>query len=181
MNEEQLDRESVERCLGGDVDAFGELIDRYQRPVFRAVFHVVGSYEDAREVCQQAFMKAYEHLSTFDPNRRFFSWLYRVALNEAINFIHSRRSFEPIEAVQVDRGPSAFQSFEAAERRLQVREAVMSLDENYREVILLRHYFHCSYSEAAEVLHIPEKTVKSRLFAARQMLRDALTAPAVKR
>ena len=75
VKEEDLDRVAVERCLEGDSDAFGELIVRYQRPVFNTVLHMVGDAEDAKEVCQQAFMKAYEHLSSYDRDRKFFSWI----------------------------------------------------------------------------------------------------------
>src|SRR5207247_2248131 len=95
MEEEELDRMAVERCLRGDLDAFGSLIERYQRPVFNTVLHMVGDAEDAREVCQQAFMKAFEHLATYDRERKFFSWMYRVAVNESINHLQRRSAHEP--------------------------------------------------------------------------------------
>ena len=174
MKEEQPDSEVVERCLQGDIDAFGALVERYQAPVFRAVLHMVGNREDAREVCQQVFLKAFEHLSTFDTSRKFFSWIYRVAMNESINFLHARRTFEPLPEDASSLG-NPEQAFETNERGRHVREAVMTLSENYRAVVILGHFLHCSYADAAEMLDVPEKTVRSRLFSARQILRQALT------
>src|SRR5437870_13710213 len=98
VKEDELDRVAVERCLEGDLDAFGSLIERYQRPEFNTVLHMVGDAEDAREVCQQAFMKAFEHLSSYDPDRKSFSWLYRVAVNESINYLMARRPHERLDA-----------------------------------------------------------------------------------
>ena len=82
MEEEELDRMAVERCLRGDLDAFGSLIERYQRPVFNTVLHMVGDAEDAREVCQQAFMKAFQHLASYDRERKFFSWMGKKSSHE---------------------------------------------------------------------------------------------------
>ena len=93
MDEDELDRLAVERCRRGDVEAFGTLIDRYDKPVFNAILHMVGNQDDAREICQQAFMKAFEHLDSFDANRRFFSWIYKVAINESINHLKARRTY----------------------------------------------------------------------------------------
>ena len=178
MSEEDPDASLVERCLHGDLDAFGTLIERYQRQIFRAVLHMVGNYEDAKEVTQQAFMKAFEHLVSFDRDRKFFSWMSRIAMNESINFIKGRRTFEPI--TEDDGGAPAAEPIERFEQKRAVRQAVLSLKPEYRAVIVLRHFLDCSYRDAAEVLHLPEKTVKSRLFAARQLLREAL-APAAGR
>jgi RNA polymerase sigma-70 factor (ECF subfamily) len=174
MSEEELDRIAVERCRQGDLEAFGELIDRYERPVFHAVLHMVGNVEDAREVCQQVFMKAFERLSSYDPNRRFFSWIYRMAINESINHLKARRSFEPLsERLQAPR-PTPAEHYEAAEQRNHLQKAIARLDEDYRAVVILRHFLHLSYREIGTVLDVPEKTVKSRLFTARQLLRQTL-------
>lgn len=176
MSEEELDRIAVERCLNGDLDAFGTLIDRYERPVFNVVLHMVGDPEDAREVCQQAFMKVYEHLSSYDPKRKFFSWMYRVAINESINHLKSRRPHEPLSEKFEDPLSNPAEKFEELEKWIHLHEAIMNLDPNYRAVIILRHFLHLSYREVTGVLNVPEKTVKSRLFTARQLLREALEA-----
>ncbi len=173
MEENELDSACVERCLRGDFEAFGTLIERYQRPVFRAVLNMVGNYEDARELTQQAFLKAFEHLSGYDPGRKFFSWIYRIAMNESINFVKARRSFEPLDE-EVAHGFPRLEPIEAVERNRAVRQAVQALKPDHRAVIVLRHFLDCSYDEVAEVLHLPVKTVKSRLFDARRQLRDVL-------
>ncbi len=174
MNEEQDDRMAVERCLNGDIDAFGLLIDRYERPIYNTVLHMVGDAEDAREVCQQVFMKAFEHLATYDPQRKFFSWIYRVAVNEAINHVKARHHHEPLSDNLETKKANPAQQFEELEGWIHLHEEIMKLDPNYRAVIILRHFLHLSYLEVGEILTLPEKTVKSRLFTARQILRDAL-------
>lgn len=171
-----MDRGAVERCLDGDLDAFGLLIDRYERPVFNTVLHMVGDAEDAREVCQQVFMKAFEHLASYDRERKFFSWIYRVAVNESINHLKARRAHEPLsEHLPYPRANPAEQ-FEKLEQWSYLHEAIMRLDPNYRAVIILRHFVHLTYAEVAETLNLPVKTVKSRLFSARQLLREELEA-----
>jgi RNA polymerase sigma-70 factor (ECF subfamily) len=176
MEEEELDRLAVERCLHGDVEAFGTLIERYQRPVFNTVLHMLGNADDAQEVCQQAFMKAFEHLASFDRQRKFFSWIYRVAINESINHLKARKPHDELdEHLQHPRANPA-ERFEELEVWVDLHEAIMNLDPNYRAVIILRHFVHLTYDEVADILKIPEKTVKSRLFTARQQLREALEA-----
>lgn len=177
MSEVDQDRMYVERCLRGDVDAFGALIDRYQRPVFNAVYHIVRSYEDAREITQQVFMKVFEHLNSFNGDGRFFSWLYRAAVNEAINFAKARHEFDTLdEEIANAFTDDSAQRQDVLDITRDVHDAVMRLKREYREVVVLRHFLQYSYHDAAEILHVPEKTVKSRLFTARQLLRDALAA-----
>lgn len=167
---------AVERCLNGDTDAFGLLIDRYERPVYNTVLHMVGNAEDARELCQQTFMKAFQYLSSYDPQRKFFSWIYRVALNEAINHVKTRKASEPLADSMQHAAADPAARFEEAEQWIHLHDEIMKLEPNYRAVIILRHFLHLSYAEAAEILSLPEKTVKSRLFSARQLLRDAMQA-----
>src|SRR5436190_23821083 len=102
MSKEDPDLDCVTRCAAGDVEAFGILIERYQKPIFRAVMHMVGNYEDARELTQQVFLNAFEHLSSFDRGRKFFSWIYRIAMNESINHIRSRKSATSIDDTNAD-------------------------------------------------------------------------------
>jgi RNA polymerase sigma-70 factor (ECF subfamily) len=174
MNEEEIDRDAIERCRSGDVEAFGTLIDRYERPVYNAILHMVGDAEDAREVCQQVFMKAFEHLGSFDTNRRFFSWIYRVAMNESINHLKSRRMHEPLSDKLPYSHPNPAEQYESIEQRDHLQKAITALDDNYRSVLILRHFIHLSYREIADILNVTEAIVKSRLFTARQLLRQAL-------
>jgi RNA polymerase sigma factor, sigma-70 family len=177
MDEEQLDREAVERCRGGDLDAFGDLVERYERPVFNTILHMVGDAEDAREICQQVFTKAFEHLASYDRERRFFSWIYRIAVNESINHLQARRPYVPLgEQLEQHLLPNPAEAFAELERSSHLHEAINRLGENYRAVIILHHFVHLSYGEIADALHVAEKTVKSRLFSARQLLRAAMEA-----
>ena len=91
MTKEDLDLAWVNRCLDGDVEAFGNLVEKYQRPVFNVILRMVDSYEDASEISQQTFLKAFENLGRFRRERKFFSWIYRIAINESINHLNKRR------------------------------------------------------------------------------------------
>jgi len=176
MTEHDPDAVLVQRCLHGDIEAFGTLVERYQRQVFRAVLHMVANYDDASELVQQVFMKAFQNLRSYDPDRKFFSWIYRVAMNESINHVKSRRPWEPLVDDYVSPNADPAQQFELDERGRALQQAIGELDPMYRAVIVIRHFLDLSYSEAGEVLGIPEKTVKSRLFDARQSLKKALEA-----
>ena len=170
------DRALVERFRRGDRDAFAELVARYQGPVYNAAFWVVRRAEDAGDVCQTAFLKAAERIDDYDPKFRFFSWIYRIALNEALNLVrdHGREEAldESVELVSEAAGPD--DRVHAGQRARRLQDALMRLPTNDRIVVTLRHFSELSYAEIADALGIEEKTVKSRLFEARQRLRAML-------
>jgi RNA polymerase sigma-70 factor (ECF subfamily) len=170
MDDETL----VQRCLSGDTEAFGELVGRYERPIFNVALRMLRDREEARDATQNAFVKAWQHLDQFDRNRRFFSWLYRIAVNEALNRATRRRKAEPLDDNLVDRGLSPAEGAERSEQAVLVERAVHRLTDTYREVIVLRHWLDLSYDEISEALHVPAKTVKSRLFSARARLAEIL-------
>jgi RNA polymerase sigma-70 factor (ECF subfamily) len=165
----------VEACLRGDRHAFDELVERYEGPLFSAAYRITGSVEDAMDATQTAFVNAYEKLHTFDPTYRFFSWIYRIAVNESLSLVGRRKEQTQIEedAPTEDRGPA--EVFDSNEARGVLKRALFELDPHYRTVIVLKHLEGFSYREISELLEIPEKTVKSRLFTARQRLRVILT------
>ena len=165
----------VEACLRGDRHAFDELVDRYEGPLFCAAYRITGSVEDAMDATQNAFVNAYEKLHTFDPSYRFFSWIYRIAVNQSLNLVDRRREQAPINEEQpaADRNPA--EAFDSTEVRGQIKAALLELEPSHRTVIVLKHLEGFSYREIGELLDIPEKTVKSRLFSARQRLRAILT------
>jgi RNA polymerase sigma-70 factor (ECF subfamily) len=164
----------VARCLAGEPAAFEPLVARYQRPLFNVAFRLLGRYEEAGDATQNAFIKAYSHLSSFDPTQRFFSWIYRILKNECLNMLRSARPMEPLPAHLVAAGGPA-DGLDDSERRDAVRRGLMALSVEYREVIALRHFAGLSYDEIAATLGIPAKTVKSRLFSARQRLGEILS------
>ena len=94
---EEDDSDVVTRCLEGDVDAFSVLVGRYERVVYNLALRMLGHPEDARDAAQTAFLRAWESLERFDRGRRFFSWIYRITMNECLNQIERRRRFEPVE------------------------------------------------------------------------------------
>ncbi len=170
----------VGRCLQGDHAAFRPLVERYQGPLFRLAVRMLGNAEDARDATQDAFVSAYVHLATYDPRRKFFSWIYRILVNDCLNVLRARRPVETLDPL-IAGGGDPFDTAEAGEMRGRVRTALLRLNEEQREVIVLRHFAELSYREIADAIEVPEKTVKSRLFAARQRLGELLLAAGVVR
>ena len=176
MADENDERAWVARCLKGDASAFEPLVARYERPLFAVALRLVANYEDARDVTQNAFIRAYEHLDSFDPDRRFFSWIYRIAVNESLNLRRTRRPQEELGVgLQAAGGQAeAIKAIEAHETSARVEQALGRLTEEYREVIVLHYFAELSYEEISHAIGVPEKTVKSRLFSARQRLAGLL-------
>src|SRR5262245_29938284 len=106
MSEPNEDVVWVARCLRGDTRAFEALVNKYQRALFTLSLHLVGDYEDARDATQNTFVRAYERLETYDPGRKFFSWIYRIAVNESLNLRRSRKVHEPVDDSFVADPPS---------------------------------------------------------------------------
>jgi RNA polymerase sigma-70 factor (ECF subfamily) len=173
MNEDS-DGLLVQRCREGDRRAFETLVERYQKPVYNAALRMLRNPEDARDVAQTVFLKVFEHLADYDPKYRFYSWIYRIALNESINVIGRRNRHEPISGEEIDDQRGADDELASDQVGARVQDALMTLKPEYREVIVLKHFLDLSYEDVGQALGLPEKTVKSRLFTARQLLKDAL-------
>ena len=170
------DNDCIRRCLEGDADAFEGLVVKYQKPVFNAIYHMVQNREDASEILQAVFLKAYLNLKSFDTSRKFFSWIYRIAMNDSINFVSSRHQSEPIDPMFQSDDATPEEDVETRELARLLDQEIAKLPAEQRAVVILRHISNLSYEEIAEALQIPEKTVKSRLFDARQRLRVAFLA-----
>jgi RNA polymerase sigma-70 factor (ECF subfamily) len=164
----------VSRTLEGDTAAFETLVTQYQRVLFAVALRMLGDYEDARDVTQNTFIKAYQKLGTFDRQHRFFSWIYRILVNECLNAKRGRPAVQGLDDEMPDPAKPD-EPLESAERKQKVRRAILQLPVDYREVIVLRHFAALSYLEIAESLSIPVRTVKSRLHTARQRLLQALS------
>ncbi len=172
--DEAEDRRLVERCRAGDLMAFDEIVLRYQHPLFNVALRMLNSYEDAVDVTQSTFIKVFQRLDSYDPERKFFSWLYRIQLNETINWMKRRRPVVELPADLLSSEHDPEEEYVKDEVALEVQAAIIELPIPLRQVIVFRHFGELSYQEIAEVLGIPMKTVKSRLFEARQKLRDIL-------
>lgn len=149
-------------------------MDAYGGAVFNLALRMVRDREDARDLAQTVFVKAYQKLHTFDGRSRFFSWVYRIAINESLNLLSRRRQWVALpEGIETEaRGPE--RQAEASQEEQMVQAALMDLTPEYRKVVVLRHFMDLSHREMAEILGLPEKTVKSRLHTARERLEAAL-------
>lgn len=183
------DAELVERVKSGHTEAFGELVLRYQDRIFNTCWRICGHLEDARDITQQAFLRAYEALPGFRHESGFYTWIYRVAVNLALSH---RRSAARRRTISLDGSPQSGTQAEsltrervtaadATERRtatadLQraVAHALQELSEDDRAVLVLRDIEEFDYQEIAAILEVPTGTVKSRLHRARMALREAI-------
>jgi RNA polymerase sigma-70 factor (ECF subfamily) len=164
----------VQACLSGDNAAFGNLVDQYEGKLFNVALQITGSREDAMDATQAAFVKAYEKLHTFDPSYRFFSWIYRIAINESLNHVKRRGREATLETETAATMADPEREVGDSETWNEVVRAMRELKPEHRAVVVLRHLEGLSYREIADILSIPENKVKSRLFSARRRLRHAL-------
>lgn len=190
--ERASDLAAVRRCLSGESDAFGELVARWQDRIYAAVYRMTGDAEDARDVAQETFLRAWSSLRSFEGGAAFGTWLYSIALNQVRSEMRRRgarkRSSGTGATVSLDapragdetgidpasgaRGPE--DDAAAGEHVRLLRTAVAALDEDSREVIVLREFQDLSYEEIASAVGVPVGTVRSRLFRAREELRRRL-------
>lgn len=169
------DRDIIKECLDGNAEKFGLLVDRYQQPLYNTALRMLGDPDDAADVTQTAFVKAFQNLSRYRPEHEFFSWIYRMLVNEAIDTINHRRRMMPVDIQIPSPAKNPEEMLVGKEIESMVNHAVGSLGDTSRVIIVLRHFAQLSYDEIAYVLEIPEKTVKSRLFTARQQLGEMLS------
>lgn len=170
------DHALVIRCRKGDRQALEALVGQYQKPLYNAAYRILGNPDDAADVTQAAFLKAFENLDGYDPKYKFFSWIYRIAVNEAINQLKRIRKTQPLDEGEPASDPGPDDEVETGKLSRELQDGLMALNEEYRTVIVLRHFSDCSYRQISEILQIPEKTVKSRLYSARQLMKDQLLA-----
>jgi RNA polymerase sigma-70 factor (ECF subfamily) len=171
LSQDVEDAALVQRVLGGDQRAFATLVERHQRPLFTVAARILGNRDDAADATQNAFVRVYQNLGSYDPQHKFFSWIYRILVNECLNAVRARHGSEVLSEAQVNLGDGPFETLRASERREQVQRALLALPPDLRAVIVLRHYAGLSYEEIGEAVGgVPAKTVKSRLYAARQRL-----------
>jgi RNA polymerase sigma-70 factor (ECF subfamily) len=173
MNE-QSDNELVRQCLQGLTKAFEELVLRYEKPIYNTVYRMTRSRAEAEDITQSAFIKAYEKLDTYKPKFRFFSWIYRIAVNEALNAIQIRDRFCSLDQTADEKVKTPEDIYEESELYESIHEALMEMPLDYHAVIVLKHLQNFSYRDIAYILDIPEKKVKSRLFSARQQMKEIL-------
>jgi len=188
--QEDEDRELVILCRKGDTNAFEILVRNYQKKMFNIAFRITGSREDASEVVQDAFVSAHRNLKNFQQKSRFSTWLYSITVNTSKNRLKqtlTRKAHEPhscddslhadsnakrIEPASDD--PSALDLLMKKDRQKSVQECLNRLEQDFREVIVLRDIQGFSYTEIADMLSLAEGTVKSRLFRSRDAIKTCL-------
>jgi len=162
---------------GGDRTAFSTLVSRYSRRIYSVAYSFLRNMDDAADVTQETFMKAYLGLARFEAERPVFPWLYQIAKNLSLNRIE-KRSRETVSETDFDLVPSTgtgpLEELERDERARAVRKAMKRLSAQHREILILKEFDCCSYAEIAEILDIPVGTVMSRLYHARMNLRTIL-------
>jgi RNA polymerase sigma-70 factor (ECF subfamily) len=176
----------VAAAKAGDSAAFEELVNRYERKIFRLTMNITGNREDAEDALQNAFLKSYTHLQSFQGESRFYTWLVRIAANEALMRLRKRRPNqfsldEPIEGKDdmmpreiEDWGPSPEQRYAQTEMQEILNEVIEKLEPDFRTVFVLRDVEELSTEETAQALGISVPAVKSRLLRARLKLRQKL-------
>ena len=177
---------AIERVLEGDQEAYTLLVQRYSGPLYRYLLNMLGRPAEADDLVQDAFLRAYLSLASYDSHYRFSTWLFRIATNLALNYIKVRRRTVSLEVLQRDPDgppvefpdPSATaQMHQQAERRELaelIRECIEELPPAYRVVVSLRHIAELSYAEIASSIDLPINTVRSRLHRGRERLGTCL-------
>ncbi|MBP9686599.1 MAG: RNA polymerase sigma factor [Candidatus Doudnabacteria bacterium] len=176
--EELSDEVIAARVQAGEVEAFGQLLFRYEAKMLRYASKFLINGEDAADVVQTVFLKAYTNIQSFDPGRKFSSWLYRIAHNEFVNIVakRSRQSFSFLSLDEVLPHPFATERADTELERNELRQSMeaclQKMDAKYREVLVLYYYQELSYTEIADVLHIPTSTVGVRLGRAKKVISE---------
>ena len=174
---ESADAARVRECLAGDPEAFAGLVGQYEKPVYNIALRMLRNPEDARDIAQTVFMKAYQNLASYDPQFKFYSWIYRMAINESLNILRVRgRNAGPVDERFPEDGAGPSDLLAGDQTREAVLEAVGRLKPEHRAVIVLKYFVDRNYEDMGEILGIDARTVKSRLYTARQLLKDQLSA-----
>ena len=181
INENQL----IKKAKGGNVEAFEELVKQSQKKVFNIAYKMMDNYDDANELAQEAFIKAYQSIDKFKGDSLFSTWIYRITTNVCLDELRRRKNKKVIslnenikyndEEIQQqikDESPGPEQIFEEKESKKLINQCIESLPVDYKTVIILRDIQGFSYEEIAKILNCPEGTVKSRINRARKALRD---------
>jgi RNA polymerase sigma-70 factor (ECF subfamily) len=184
------DNHYVSLCQGGDTNAFQVLVERHQRKMLNIAYRITGDYEEACETVQEAFLSAFKAIKKFRGEAAFSTWLTGITMNHARNRLKKMRSHSHHEGVSIDdpietetgqtfydypsQEEPIIEQLEKKELQANVQKCIGTLDDEFREVLILRDIQEFSYDEIHDILKIPEGTIKSRLFRAREALKNCL-------
>jgi RNA polymerase sigma-70 factor (ECF subfamily) len=175
----QAERDAIAACQRGEREAFDLLVARYQRPIYRLCFRYVNNHEDANDLAQESFLKAWRGISRFRGDSAFSTWLYRIAVNTCLNFRSGRKpEAHELDERLVDPRPLALAEVERDSQASRVREAVSRLPEKQRATLILKVFHELTHEEVAGILGSSVGTVKANLFHALANLRRAVAREA---
>jgi len=169
---EVADSELISSARRGKVEAYNLLVSRWEKRVFNYLLRLVGDREDAMDLSQEVFLKAYQSLDRLEDASRFAPWLFRIAHNEAFSHLRRKRPESGWEDLPVEKGPAV--RIEPIELSLAVESALARLSDDQRDAVLLKIYQGFKFEEMAELLGCPVSTVKSRLYSALDVLKETL-------
>jgi len=165
----------IAKAKHGDTEAFGELVQRYQRRVYKVIYRFVKNHHQTDDLAQETFIRAFKAIDRFDLRYPFSPWIYRIAINLTINYVKKRKlKMVDTEVDLKTSGKNPVNTLEKDETRKKVHQAIASLPLKLRQVLVLRVYEDWSYNRIAEVLELPIGTVMSRLSRAREALKEKL-------
>lgn len=171
----ETDETIVALVTSGNVDAYGELMTRYEQKLLRYVIYLIHDQASASDVVQDTFIKTYQNLNGFNPKYKFSSWIYRIAHNEAMNAIkkdrHIAHDIDTETAKEASYESTVMRDIDYAILKADVQLCLDQLDAKYREVLMLQYYENMKYSDIADILHIPSATVGVRAARAKAKLR----------
>lgn len=183
---QENDEQVIQKILAGEKELFSHLLLKFQKGLFNFILRMVGQYELATDLTQEAFMKAYLSLDQFDNRYKFSTWLFTIASNLTIDHLRKKRitmyslekKHEGIQKGMIERlksqGGTPIEELEHNELKKKVQESIEKLSPEYREIIILRHMNGFSYEDIASITGLPLGTVKNRIFRARQILKEHL-------
>ncbi|MBI3660335.1 sigma-70 family RNA polymerase sigma factor [Candidatus Acetothermia bacterium] len=175
------ERALLEQSLAGDMASWGKIIVRYKRAVFGVALHILGKPADAEDAMQDAFIRAYQYLHTFQVERKFSTWLLTITANICKNKLRREKFFSPLRHIsKIAGGEDPARTAARDERHQLLRDALQQLDDGYRLPLVLRYYQDMDYKEIAEVLELPAGTVKTRLHRGKLELKKILTSTAAR-
>jgi RNA polymerase sigma factor (sigma-70 family) len=183
-----LEADLVRKARRGDLNAYDELVKRYQQRIYATIYHMTSNHEDANDLAQESFIKAFQALNTFKGGSTFYTWLYRIAVNKTINFLKQRKKRQHMSLNDIDfnaehdpdlvaliSDKTPFRNAGLSELQKFLNEALLKLSEPHRMVVVLHDVQGQSHEEIAEIMGCNIGTVRSRLFYARQQLQGYLS------
>lgn len=180
------EEELIKQAIDGDQKAYQTLFEAHRQAIFHIIVKIVRNNEEAQDLVQETFIKAFGSLKSYNPTYRFTTWIYKIAANSSIDFIRKRKLQtysldQPLNTkdgqVSVEVADMSYhpeRDLSAKQQNISISEAIESLPDKYREVIIKRHQEDKSYEEIAKLLHVPVGTVKARIFRARELLKKKL-------